>query len=154
MRTYLLSIVTAAVALALSEFIIPEGKLKTPAKTVLSLVFLLSVVFPFAKYDFSELDNVFSEKSVITGQFNQTENYFSERIEKYYSERYIRELKDADLICDKIEVEVENGEVKKIEVFLSNAVISGGDENIIINEIRNYVSETLGVSAEIIVIHV
>ncbi len=154
MKTYIISVVISSVLISLSELIIPQGKLKTVVSTVFSIVLLISMISPLVDFNFDDSEYVFS----ITDE-NQTENsqnfddYFDLKAEKYYSNRYKNILKENDLICERVIVEISKLNIYKIQIFLSNLVIPENNEHINNNVIRNYVAEILGIPKERIEIY-
>lgn len=154
MKTYIISVVISSVLISLSELIIPQGKLKTVVSTVFSIVLLISMISPLVDFNFDESEYVFSNTSE-----SQTENiqnfdeYFDLKAEEYYSNRYKNILKENDLICERVIVEISKLNIQKIQIFLSNLVIPENNEHINNNVIRNYVAEILGVPRERIEIY-
>ncbi|HBF86290.1 MAG TPA: hypothetical protein DDW54_01270 [Clostridiales bacterium] len=155
MKAYLFTVICSAVILSIADFIIPAGKMKTTSKTVLSFIFLLSVVYPVTKEVFSDVSFTPLNTVETAGTFEsgETYEYFSSR-KKDYAEKKVSEiLEENDLIPEKVEVTVKSGEIDKIEIYLSNLVIGEENPNININVITDYVADILGVKREIVVIY-
>ena len=150
MKSYLISVVTTAVVIALSELIVPQGKLKTIVSTVLSIVLLIAMLTPFLNIQKDETQSVFNPDN---GQSESLESqdfdgYFDDRLKEYYQKIFLQKLKTNDLICEKVIVEISNTSIKKIKIFLSNLVIPEDNEHINNIVIANFVAEILGVNAE------
>lgn len=156
LKPYFITIIVTAVALSLSELIIPQSKMKITVKTVFSFVFLLAMIKPFINFDFSVSDLDFTKDK--TSQTYMRQGVISDNYEKIiaekYAERYKAVLKENDLICEKINVDYSDGKIKKIQVYLSNMVIAENNRNINNNVIGDYVAKTLNADRELIVIYV
>jgi len=156
LKPYFITIIVTAVALSLSELIIPQSKMKITVKTVFSFVFLLAMIKPFINFDFSVSDLDFTKDK--TSQMCMRQGVMSDNYEKIiaekYAERYKAVLKENDLICEKINVDYSDGKIKKIQVYLSNMVIAENNRNINNNVIGDYVAKTLNADRELIVIYV
>ncbi len=156
LKPYFITIIVTAVALSLSELIIPQSKMKITVKTVFSFVFLLAMIKPFINFDFSVSDLDFTKDK--TSQTYMRQGVMSDNYEKIiaekYAERYKAVLKENDLICEKINVDYSDGKIKKIQVYLSNMVIDENNRNINNNVIGDYVAKTLNADRELIVIYV
>lgn len=156
LKPYFITIIVTAVALSLSELIIPQSKMKITVKTVFSFVFLLAMIKPFINFDFSVSDLDFTKDK--TSQTYMRQGVMSDNYEKIiaekYAERYKAVLKENDLICEKINVDYSDGKIKKIQVYLSNMVIAENNRNINNNVIGDYVAKTLNADRELIVIYV
>ena len=148
MKTYLISIVITSVIIALSELIIPQGKLKTVVTTVLSVVLLIAMINPFAEIDLDGSQSVFNPDESQNSSQTTSSDYYDERLKDYYQKIFIEKLKSNDLICEKVIVEISQTSIKKIQIFLSNLVIPENNEHINNNVIANYVAEILGVNAQ------
>ena len=156
LKPYFITIIVTAVALSLSELIIPQSKMKITVKTVFSFVFLLAMIKPFINFDFSVSNLDFTKDK--TSQTYMRQGVISDNYEKIiaekYAERYKAVLKENDLICEKINVDYSDGKIKKIQVYLSNMVIAENNRNINNNVIGDYVAKTLNADRELIVIYV
>ena len=89
-----------------------------------------------------------TEKS--TSVFNE---YVDSELENYYESAFISLLKDNDLICEKVNVEICNKEIEKTEVYLSNLVFDEKNAHININVIADYVAEKIGVDRSKVVVY-
>ena len=147
MKSYLISVGITAVIIALSELIIPQGKLKTVVTTVLSIVLLIAMINPFAEIDFDQSQSVFNPTEQESSLNNGDGEYFDRRLTEYYQKIFKEKLKSNDLICEKVIVEISQSSIKKIQIFLSNLVIPENNEHINNNVIANYVAEILGIDA-------
>lgn len=154
MKTYIISVVISSVLISLSELIIPQGKLKTVVSTVFSIVLLISMISPLVDFNFDDSEYVFSNTSESqTENIQNFDDYFDLKAEEYYSSHYKNLLKENDLICERVIVEISKLNIKKIQIFLSNLVIPENNEHINNNVIRNYVAEILGIPKERIEIY-
>ena len=154
MKTYIISVVISSVLVSLSELIIPQGKLKTVVSTVFSIVLLISMISPLVDFNFGDSEYVFSNTSESqTENIQNFDDYFDLKAEEYYSSHYKNLLKENDLICERVIVEISKLNIKKIQIFLSNLVIPENNEHINNNVIRNYVAEILGIPKERIEIY-
>ena len=154
MKTYIISVVISSVLISLSELIIPQGKLKTVVSTVFSIVLLISMISPLVDFNFDDSKYVFSNTDEsITESKQNFDEYFDLKAEEYYSNRYKNLLKENDLICERVIVEISKLNIQKIQIFLSNLVIPENNEHINNNVIRNYVAEILGIPKERIEIY-
>ena len=154
MKTYIISVVISSVLISLSELIIPQGKLKTVVSTVFSIVLLISMISPLIDFNFDDSEYVFSNTSESqTENIQNFDDYFDLKAEEYYSSHYKNLLKENDLICERVIVEISKLKIKKIQIFLSNLVIPENNEHINNNVIRNYVAEILGIPKERIEIY-
>ena len=149
MRQYLISVVITAILIALSELILPQGRLKTVINTVFAIVLLLCLISPISDLENFELtEDVFNEQTILPESDDSVVSYFDSRIANYYENEFKKKLFDEDLITERIEVEICNTQIVKIQIFLSNLVIPEENSHININVIRNYLSEILSVDLE------
>ena len=152
MKTYLISLFIIVVLISVVQIILPKGKITSAATCVLSFVMALCFInalggisFDFAGFDFK---GETTEKS--TSVFNE---YVDSKLEKYYESAFISLLKDNDLICEKVNVEICNKEIEKTEVYLSNLVFDEKNAHININVIADYVAEKIGVDRSKVVVY-
>ena len=134
-KLYFISVTVGCIFLALSELILPQGKIKKCAAYALSVCFALIVISPFTKNDDSFFTIITSDDTV--------EDTLERLTEKSYENTYIIILEDYDLIAERVEVEICRSEIQKIRIYLSNLVIKDSDERININVITKYISEIL-----------
>ena len=87
---------------------------------------------------------------MILSVFNE---YVDSKLENYYESAFISLLKDNDLICEKVNVEICNKEIEKTEVYLSNLVFDEKNAHININVIADYVAEKIGVDRSKVVVY-
>ena len=152
MKAYITSVVLTSVLIALSELILPHGRLKVVVNTVFSIVLLISMLTPLRSNNIDFDLPVFNNQSSVTDYNNQdVQSYFNDRISEYYQEKFSSELKRNNLIAERVEVEICNMEIIKVQIFLSNLVIPENNEHININVIQNYVAKIIGVDAEKVV---
>ena len=81
-------------------------------------------------------------------------NDFVDRsLEKYYSTAFKEVLKENNLICERVVVEICDKNLTKTEIYLSNPVMSDDSEHININVITDYVANLLGLQREIVTVY-
>ena len=149
MKQYLISVVITAVLIALSELILPHGKLRAVVNTVFAIVLLLCLISPISRVDDFELSKEVFIGEPSTPNLNQgVTAYFDGRISAYYENEFKNKLFDEDLITERIEVEICNTQIVKIQIYLSNLVIPEENSHINITVIKNYLSKILGVDLE------
>ncbi len=152
MKTYLISLFIIVVLISVVQIILPKGKITSAATCVLSFAMALCFInalggisFDFASFNFK---GETTEKS--TSVFNE---YVDSELENYYKSAFISLLKDNDLICEKVNVEICNKEIEKTEVYLSNLVFDEKNAHININVIADYVAEKIGVDRSKVVVY-
>lgn len=152
MKTYLISLFIIVVLISVVQIILPKGKITSAATCVLSFAMALCFInalggisFDFVGFNFK---GETTEKS--TSIFNE---YVDSKLENYYESAFISLLKDNDLICEKVNVEICNKEIEKTEVYLSNLVFDEKNAHININVIADYVAEKIGVDRGKVVVY-
>lgn len=152
MKTYLISLFIIVVLISVVQIILPKGKITSAATCVLSFSMALCFInalggisFDFVGFNFK---GETTEKS--TSVFNE---YVDSELENYYESAFISLLKDNDLICEKVNVEICNKEIEKTEVYLSNLVFDEKNAHININVIGDYVAEKIGVDRSKVVVY-
>lgn len=149
MTEYLISVLVVAVSLTVAEFVIPSGRIKNTVQTALALVFISVMVKPIITFDF---DNIFSDNFNYDKEVSIT-SYFDKTLENYYEKYYKDELLKADLVAEKVKVEISENKINIIEIYLSNLVIEENNEHINITVIRNYIAEKLNLNKEILFVY-
>ena len=152
MKTYLISLFIIVVLISVVQIILPKGKITSATTCVLSFAMALCFInalggisFDFVGFDFK---GETTEKSASV--FNE---YVDSILENYYESAFISLLKDNDLICEKVNVEICNKEIEKTEVYLSNLVFDEKNAHININVIADYVAEKIGVDRSKVVVY-
>ena len=152
MKTYLISLFIIVVLISVVQIILPKGKITSAATCVLSFAMALCFInalggisSDFVGFNFK---GETTEKS--TSVFNE---YVDSKLENYYESAFISLLKDNDLICEKVNVEICNKEIEKTEVYLSNLVFDEKNAHININVIADYVAEKIGVDRSKVVVY-
>ena len=152
MKTYLISLFIIVVLISVVQIILPKGKITSATTCVLSFAMALCFInalggisFDFVGFDFK---GETTEKSASV--FNE---YVDSKLENYYESAFISLLKDNDLICEKVNVEICNKEIEKTEVYLSNLVFDEKNAHININVIADYVAEKIGVDRSKVVVY-
>ena len=80
-------------------------------------------------------------------------DFVDQNLGKYYSAAFEQVLKDNDLICEKVVVEIYDKKMIKTEIYLSNPVMSDESEHININVITDYIANLLGLQREILTVY-
>ena len=150
MTAYVISVLVVAVGLTIAELIIPSGKLKGTVKVVLSIIFLAVMIQPIANLDISSAINFdsfenYKDDSVVF--------YVEKNMKSYYESLIYNELLICDLVAEKVNVEVCNTEITKVEIYLSNLVIDENYEHINISVIKNYISDKLSIDGDILSVY-
>lgn len=154
MKSYILSVVITSILIALSELVLPQGKMKIVVGTIFSIVLLFSILSPLVSVGFDDSMFVFNSESEVENLSNEKiEEYFDLKIENYYQKEYERSLMDNDLVVEQIKVEVSRKELVKVEIFLSNLVIPEDNSHINNYVITNYVAKILGVDSSLVTIY-
>lgn len=154
MKVYLAGVAAGCVALSLVELISPDGKTKRCVAAALSVAFVAIALAPVLK---SETDSFVFPSLSIDGEVvtdKNVEDTVAVRLSEIYSEDLKKMLKDIDLIAERVDVEICRGEIEKIEVYLSNLVITDDCEHINSNVIADYVCERLEINKEILAVYV
>ncbi len=161
MKEWVLSVAVTALICGLIFLILPEGKISVAIKTIISLVSVLVVIQPFAGTDVSELLSV---KSFYSGEISIQEEYieYANLLRgNAYKKQIVKNLEKIGItLCDEniiiiSEGSSENGFLAKgVEINLKNAVIINENEHIDIKEeVISVVSETLGITANKVIIY-
>ena len=137
MKTYLISLFIIVVLISVVQIILPKGKITSAATCVLSFAMALCFINALGGISFDFVGF----------------NFKGETTEKYYESAFISLLKDNDLICEKVNVEICNKEIEKTEVYLSNLVFDEKNAHININVIADYVAEKIGVDRSKVVVY-
>lgn len=154
MKEYIISVVITAVLISLAELILPQGKLKSIVNTVFSLTLLISMITPLKNADMQiiptfnqiEIDNKNEELTYVS-------DYVDGKVAKYYATKYKNVLLENDLVAERVFVEIDNLQIVKVKIFLSNLVIPEENEHINNNVIASYVAQILGIDAKRVEIH-
>ena len=154
MKEYLISIVLTAVSIAISELILPQGKLKTIVNTVFSLTMLISVISPLSSSEEINADFIFNEIDSNLNQYDSSiNNYFDMRAEELYAIQFKNQLLENDLVAEQIIVEIYNMKINKIKIYLSNLVIPEENSHINNNVIAIYIANVLEVDQEMVEVY-
>ena len=155
MKSYVISIVICSILIALTELILPQKRLKTVVNTVFSISLLVIMVKPLSSTDDDSHIPTFNQntQNVITDASNLN-SYFDDRFEIYYQTIYQKQLLQNNLVTDKIIVEIEDMQIIRVQIFLSNLVIPEENTHINNNVIANYVAQILSLDAKKVQIYV
>ena len=147
MKEYVISVVITSVLIALSELIIPQGKLKSIVSMIFTITLLISIISPFDSIE--DLTPVFNLNTEYKENINEeTKIAFEKEIENFYEKQIKTKLLAENLVTEKINVEISGIEIVRIQIYLSNLVIPENNEHINNNVIRNYVAEKIGIETE------
>lgn len=152
MKTYLISLFIIVVLISVVQIILPKGKITSAATCVLSFAMALCFINALGgiSFDFVGFNSKGETTEKSTSVFNE---YVDSKLENYYESAFISLLKDNDLICEKVNVEICNKEIEKTEVYLSNLVFDEKNAHININVIADYVAEKIGVDRGKVVVY-
>ena len=138
MKTYLITILITIVLISVVQIALPKGKTSETATKILSFALIFCFLKPLGTFSINIVERDKSNSEVageVAGNVAAFGNYVDENLEKYYETCFFETLKDNDLICEKVNV----------EIYLSNLVIAENYEHININVITDYVAEKLGI---------
>lgn len=152
MKTYLISLFIIVVLISVVQIILPKGKITSAATCVLSFAMAFCFINAIGgiSFDFDSYSNKSEATEKNMAVFNE---YVDSNLEKYYESAFVSALKDNDLICEKVNVEICNKEIEKTEVYLSNLVFDEKNAHININVIADYVAEKIGVDRNKVVVY-
>lgn len=144
MKTYLITILVTIVLISVVQLALPKGKTSETATKILSFVLIFCFLKPLGTFSLNlvERDKLNSE---VDKNVAKVEKYVDENLGKYYEKCFFDTLKENDLICEKVDVEICDKKLIKTEIYLSNLVIAENNEHININVITDYVAEKLGI---------
>lgn len=144
MKTYLITILVTIVLISVVQLALPKGKTSETATKILSFVLIFCFLKPLGTFSLNlvERDKLNSE---VDKNVAKVEKYVDENLGKYYEKCFFDTLKENDLICEKVNVEICDKKILKTEIYLSNLVIAENNEHININVITDYVAEKLGI---------
>lgn len=144
MKTYLITILVTIVLISVVQLALPKGKTSETATKILSFVLIFCFLKPLGSFSLNlvERDKLNSE---VDKNVAKVEKYVDENLGKYYEKCFFDTLKENDLICEKVNVEICDKKILKTEIYLSNLVIAENNEHININVITDYVAEKLGI---------
>lgn len=144
MKTYLITILVTIVLISVVQLALPKGKTSETATKILSFVLIFCFLKPLGTFSLNlvERDKLNSE---VDKNVAKVEKYVDENLGKYYEKCFFDTLKENDLICEKVNVEICDKKLIKTEIYLSNLVIAENNEHININVITDYVAEKLGI---------
>mgnify|MGYP004507240097 CR=1 FL=1 len=144
MKTYLITILVTIVLISVVQLALPKGKTSETATKILSFVLIFCFLKPLGTFSLNlvERDKLNSE---VDNNVAAIEKYVDENLGKYYEKCFFDTLKENDLICEKVNVEICDKKLIKTEIYLSNLVIAENNEHININVITDYVAEKLGI---------
>lgn len=144
-RSYLVSVCSLVVLTEIVRLIVPKGKTKRTAEIVFSLVTVITLITPLVN-----LKNVLSGNSWSEIAYEDNGYGIEEVTEKYYERIASNALNDDDIPVENIAVKTENGEIKKITIYLSDLVIDEKKEHINSSEIRTRLSTLFQIDTEVI----
>ena len=153
MKEYVIFAFLSVALFTLVKIALPKGKINSAATFVISAAMFLCLLKPvFALFSSDKTENAFG-KSREFSEATEVTNYLDRKTEEYYEKAYYEVLKRDNLICEKVNVEICDNKIKKIEIYLSNLVIAENDEHININVIADYVADLIGEEREIVSVY-
>ena len=155
MKAYIISIVSSSILIALTQLILQQGKLKTVANTVFSITLLTVMLSPInggtLTFSIPTFNQTSQDSKLDTSYLN---DHFDKRLELYYQTLFKNQLLANDLVVEKIIVEIENMQINKVEIFLSNLVIPSENQHINNIVIEKYVAGVLQIDVNKVQIYV
>ncbi len=154
MKTYVISIFITTILISLAQIILPKGKISVAATGILSFAMIFCFLKPLNAISFDVGARENQSRESLQAENIAAFNDFADRsLEKYYSAAFMRVLKDNDLICERIVVEICDKNLTKTEIYLSNPVMPDDYGHININVITDYVANLLGLQREILTVY-
>ncbi len=144
MKTYLITILVTIVLISVVQLALPKGKTSETATKILSFVLIFCFLKPLGTFSLNLVERN-KLNSEVDKNVAAIEKYVDENLKKYYEKCFFDTLKENDLICEKVNVEICDKKLIKTEIYLSNLVIAENNEHININVITDYVAEKLGI---------
>lgn len=153
MKEYVIFAFLSVTLFTLVKIALPKGKINSAATFVVSAAMFLCLLKPiFTLFSLNGTENALGKKSKFS-EATEIATYFDRKTEIYYEKAYYEILRQDNLICEKVNVEICDNKIKKIEIYLSNLVIVENDEHININVIADYVTNLIGVEREIVSVY-
>ena len=154
MKTYIISIFITVILISLAQIILPKGKISVAATGILSIVMIFCFLTPLNTLSFDVgMREEQTDEGLQADNIAAFNEYVDRNLEKYYSAAFEQVLKDNDLICERIVVEICDKKLTKTEIYLSNPVMSDESEHININVITDYIANLLGLQREILTVY-
>ena len=144
MKTYLITILVTIVLISVVQLALPKGKTSETATKILSFVLIFCFLKPLGTFSLNLVERN-KLNSEVDKNVAAIEKYVDENLKIYYEKCFFDTLKENDLICEKVNVEICDKKLIKTEIYLSNLVIAENNEHININVITDYVAEKLGI---------
>ena len=156
MKEWLLSVAAAVITVSLISVMLPPGKTSKIIRAVLGIFVAAVIIKPVVSIDFSKISTgeILGQGDIEyqTGYFEYAKNM---RIEKY-REEVLKILETYGIKIEKDELNIITDEeqggfvlIEKITIFLTNAVITGDNEHIvIIDEAAAALAENFGIARE------
>ena len=160
MKQWIFSVISTVILTIVIILISPEGKLGKIIKSVFSIIILIVIIKPIVSLNVNDLNFNFLPSFDVEYEIdNDFLDYFTnKKIEKLKNETLII-LKDFGITNAQIEIELldinsYDYSINLIKIYLENAVINSNLEHIvIIEQIRNKVSENFNLNAQKVVIY-
>ena len=116
MKTYLITILVTIVLISVVQLALPKGKTSETATKILSFVLIFCFLKPLGTFSLNlvERDKLNSE---VDKNVAKVEKYVDENLGKYYEKCFFDTLKENDLICEKINVEICDKKLIKTEIY-------------------------------------
>lgn len=154
MKTYIISIFITVILISLAQIILPKGKISVAATGILSFVMIFYFLKPLNTISFDVgTQEEQTNESLQADNIAAFNDFVDRSLEKYYSTAFKEVLKENDLICERVVVEICDKNLTKTEIYLSNPVMSDDSEHININVITDYVANLLGLQREIVTVY-
>lgn len=152
MKTWIVSVISVLILISLLSILIPKGKLSPLIDSVLSIIFLFTVVSPFISGKAS-LENVldFTDSEYVGESIQENYLYYiAEKEAEAKKTKCLKILEENGINDVSFEIEYNKGdygnyELKKVKIFYDKSVIKEKDEHIdIIRKINSVATECFG----------
>lgn len=143
-KKYILTVIALVLIGEIARLVIPKGKTKKIAEVFIALVTVLSLSNPIIVYFKGNGADIGAKKineEVLS--FGGAVYYADEEL---FDRRVKRVLSDEKIPYSRFITEKENGEIKKVTIYLSDLVIEEDFEHIIDTEQRERIETLLGIS--------
>lgn len=158
MKNWIFNVVSIIFIIIIFSIFLPESKVGKYAKSIISIFILLITVSPIIQENFLASSNeiVINEEVYIQEDFLYYVNDYKENLLKEQCNKILLDNGVSNALLN-VEYEIDeyyNFCIKKVEINLSEAVInSSKPHKYNIDEIKNEISKTVGITKEIIFVY-
>ncbi len=156
LKSYALSVVAIVIISQIGDMLLPSGRMKNSVKVVFSVIIVLVFATPILKIaqGSSDIESLIDNIEVNSVKIDESYiSYVSTSRNEIY-ENYVENALIGNLGVSgvKVSVTTESSDgaiaIKNVIVDLSNAVLSGNEEHINMNEVRQVVAAALSIDEE------